>query len=129
MNWFTKKPFATLDTSEAEDLDLCEHLENDDSLSGTITYENDSFGRVGGVALCDSCFNKDLQEELEQLKTCHDCRNEFIEEDGCNFSFYEDGPNDPSIFVCTDCCESEEHQDRIAQNIEMYEQDFPEGDY
>lgn len=121
MNWISREHFKSAAT--LHDVDLCEHLENKPEQRTLVIVENDSFGVVGKMGLCQHCV--DLATKAESLETdfCMDCKTNKPVPEITYWRPYDYYPQqgDQPYQVCSDCCKLEKHQRRVDKDQAEYE--------
>lgn len=133
MNWFTRS--AIIGTTEAkkkmiEEDGGCDHVVADPDLAVSVSREKDSFGTVGQYVCCAECLNKQAEAENEVKYCCTDCKSMVAKKDGLHWRWYDfyAPQGDEPIFVCNPCRVLPKHQNRVRQDREDYEAEFPQND-
>ena len=121
MNWFTKNIVYSKSLQARKDLieawGGCEHCEEDPSKVYAVFYENDPWGREGHC-LCESCYDKAIEEEGEEILTCHDCGAEHPKKEMRIWRWYDfyAAQGDEPIIVCPKCRVAEKHIQRVRKD-------------
>lgn len=121
MNWFTKNIVLSKSLQVRKDLieewGGCEHCEEDPSKVYAVSYENDPWGREG-YCLCEDCYDKVLEEEDEEILTCHDCGAKHPRKEMRIWKWYDfHAPSgDEPIIVCPKCEIAEKHIKRVRKD-------------
>ena len=120
INWmsktFGKKQLAFILEKEADS--MCEHVEKDQGLAYASFNEDDSFGPVCRHVVCKPCYEKELEQEREEMVTCYDCHQKVKAGDTIQWKWYDfyAPQGDEALTICSLCQEKEKHKTRVAQD-------------
>lgn len=117
MNWFTNVPVSHRKDGDDE----CEHV-MEGAEPVMIMRENDSFGPVGGMVVCQECWDKAKESEAEETHVCHDCGKEFPLKDGIAWRpyYFDVTQGDEPLHICNDCKVKPKHVERKRRDREDY---------
>lgn len=109
-----------------ERTDKCEHVEAGVA-PHALCKEDDSFGPVGRTILCKACYEKDRDAEKERLCFCNDCKKEIRRWDLRGWRWYDfyAAQGDEELLLCAECWEAPRHKERMRQDKEDEEAEFP----
>lgn len=103
--------------------DYCDHVTADDlSKAVGYSYESDSFGLVAALICCEPCRERFQAAEAEVPTTCHDCGQKHPRKEVTAWKWYDfyAPQGDEPIEVCNGCWTLEKHQQRLARDVEDY---------
>ena len=131
MNWFTRGAA----TKVGEFDDVCEHVEQDESLAAFYSQENDSFGIVDRYVMCKEC--SDAQEKAleEELVGCRDCGIQKPAKEITAWRWYDfyAPQGDEAVNVCDACWKQPKHIERMEDDARSRAwelgEDLDEEDY
>lgn len=104
--------------------DCCEHI----VLKPPVVYiskENDSFGVVAAFCVCETCYNKIVEETSTTEVICHDCKQIKMMKDTIEWKWFDFHPSqgDEPLRICNECALKEKHLKRVSRDrddIESY---------
>ena len=99
--------------------DHCDHLTAGEVASHVIG-EDDSFGPVARLAMCNECYQTHLEEEEEVMESCRDCGVSYPMREINEWRWYDfHAPSgDEPRLVCNECWVKPEHVERIRRDAE-----------
>lgn len=121
MNWVVHGQKQTI----TEEWDHCEHL-NVGDVAPYMVGEQDSFGPVARMGMCQECHDKYKEEQEQELEYCHDCGQEKPMKEMRQWRWYDfyAPQGDEPLMICDDCSVKDKHKERVRKDNEAYEREM-----
>lgn len=124
MNWVTRREFPNLASITSSDIEFCEHVRIYPDETIFVKTENDSFGEVSVIGLCDTCNQNHLQQEDQRIVNCTDCSRDVVYEQAEIWREYDATNYDDEHVLCSVCAGNEKHLKRVERDHYLYEVEF-----
>ena len=121
MNWVVHGQNQTI----TEEWDHCEHLKVGD-VAPYMVGEQDSFGPVARMGMCQECHDKYKEEQEQELEYCHDCGQEKPMKEMREWRWYDfdHKQGDEALHICDACSVLPKHKERVRKDKEAYEREM-----